>query len=63
MGVVIWQISVWVDWLNDSFIWRLAVLAITVFTGSAVYFLLCMVMKVEEVIYFKKVILGKIKRS
>ncbi|HPJ40111.1 MAG TPA: murein biosynthesis integral membrane protein MurJ [Spirochaetota bacterium] len=59
MGIVLHYISGYADWTGGSFSSRLITLIVMVTTGGAVYFALCMALKVEELTY----VVEKLKRK
>ncbi|HPQ53452.1 MAG TPA: murein biosynthesis integral membrane protein MurJ [Spirochaetota bacterium] len=59
MGIVLHYISGYADWTGGSFSSRLITLIVMVTTGGAVYFAICMALKVEELTY----VIEKLKRK
>ncbi|HON79290.1 MAG TPA: murein biosynthesis integral membrane protein MurJ, partial [Spirochaetota bacterium] len=59
MGIVLHYISGYADWTGGSFSSRLITLIVMVTTGGAVYFAICMALKVEELTY----VVEKLKRK
>ncbi len=62
MAIVIWYIAAQVDWLNAPFITRLSYLFLIVITGGLTYLLFCLIMKVDEIKYFKDAIQKRLKK-
>ncbi len=62
MAVLIWLLANQLDWLNSRFILRMGYLILIIILGASAYFIICTILKVDEVKYFKEAIIRRIKR-
>lgn len=60
MSAVIYLIANIVDWQNDSFIFRLLILALIIISGSAVYFSVCYMLRSKEMLYLSEKLKNRI---
>lgn len=60
MSAVIYLIANIADWQNDSFFIRLLMLVLIIFSGSAVYFSVCYILRSKEMLYLSEKLKNRI---